>query len=49
MKKAQGGTGANQYKQKLQSGTSADTASAIAEKHSVSRATVIRDGLMTGK
>ncbi|MHB8521017.1 MAG: hypothetical protein ACYDH9_09680 [Limisphaerales bacterium] len=44
MKKLQGGTGANQFKQKSQSDTSADTASAIAAKHGVSRATVIRDG-----
>jgi N6-adenosine-specific RNA methylase IME4 len=43
-KKAQGGTGSNQFKQKLQSDTSADAATALALRHGVSRATVIRDG-----
>ena len=43
-KKKQGGTGANQHVQKSQVDTSADTATALAEQHGVSRATVIRDG-----
>ena len=46
-KKKQGGTGANQFKQKCQSDTSAksdDTAQAIADESGVSRRTVIRDG-----
>jgi N6-adenosine-specific RNA methylase IME4 len=43
-KQKQGGTGSNQHKQKSQSDTSADTATALAEQHGVSRATIIRDG-----
>ncbi len=35
-KENQKGTGANQHKQKLQSDTSADTATALAQKHGVS-------------
>lgn len=43
-KQKQGGTGANQFKQKSQSDTSADTATTLGAQHGVSRATVIRDG-----
>ena len=38
-KKAQGGTGANQYKQKDQNDTSANTADRLAKEHGVSPAT----------
>lgn len=43
-KKAQGGTGANQYKQKDQNDTSANTAKRLAKEHGVSPATIKRDG-----
>ena len=43
-KKAQGGTGANQYKQKDQNDTSANTAKRLAKEHGASPATIKRDG-----
>ena len=47
-KKAQGGTGANQYKQKGQNDTSANTADRLAKEHGVSPATIKRDGNTNG-
>ena len=43
-KKAKGGDYGNQHTPKLQSDTLPDTATALANQHGVSRATVIRDG-----
>jgi hypothetical protein len=43
-KKAQGGTGANQYSQRDQNEPSAKTAIRLAEEHGVSPATIKRDG-----
>ena len=43
-KKAQGGTGANQYSQKLQNDTSANKAIDLGKAHGVHRSTIIRDG-----
>ena len=44
MKKAQGGTGANQFKQTAQNGHSAPTAKSLAVQHGVSATTIRRDG-----
>jgi hypothetical protein len=44
MKKGQGGTGANQHKQKDQNDTSADTAEQVAKETGSSPATVKRAG-----
>ena len=46
-KKAQGGTGANQYKQRDKNNTSAHTAYSLAKEHGVSPATIKRDGKFT--
>ena len=43
MKKAQGGTGANQHKQIRQFDGSAPTAEALAKEHGVSERTIERD------
>ena len=43
-KKAQGGTGANQFKQTAQNGHSAPTAESLAVQHGVSATTIRRDG-----
>jgi hypothetical protein len=43
-KKSKGGDYGNQHTPKSQSDTLPDTATALAEQHGVSRATVIRDG-----